>query len=483
MMEPLIFYNEINAKQYLQQLCKHYPYDIDEQMVFTLLESTPYIQPKLIEFIKYFENICKYHICKNRYALSLPLMKLFAKMSKLSQDNQTILHAHHFAFQVSIHISNQTINQPYVHIPFQKMESIDAVELHDRVLFSLPTYDASIPLSFENNFIYRDISLDAHMFYKITIKIHQKIGLIFIRKTALPCIVALCSMFKVESQTTHLDFMIIFGYYSKQNKITYFIDKTNNLQIGLISGNHSMLHFIYLKRLIYKLYESLLLQQNDLLLHGSFIKLHSFATSILCLGITKAGKSALLTAIAKNCEKQHIPFESIFDDCGVMHLLDNEIVATSTELSAFSSIQPSLLYQCFSDTNNQIIFQENQTLYQCTPITTYEKTFHFHKIKHVFLLDPLNNKKGIETIEDLQTCLQVCKTSFNKNPQHNFFETAFSTTPNLKKDTLIETFFTQLYILNIPVYRIYTHTSSHNKHAFFNSLAQAMIKMVQSKST
>lgn len=483
----LLFQEDVSAKEYLSHLLISYPYDIEEAMVYSLLAKTTYPHPVLLSFISYFEAIQKYRICTKTCTLSAALLHLFDKMSALAQKNPSVLHIHHYAFDATFLIKNHTFSHPYAHLPFNKIPFIDEIHIHSTPLLQMPLCKQNVPILKQTSFIFRDISMDASSFYALSIQIADKKGIIFLSKDCLSLAICIASMYPLCSPSIQQDFILIFGLSGEKNKREYYFDETNELLIGLVSGDSSMHHFQYLKDMILTLYNSICLCKHDLPMHASMIELtlqqHKYG--LVFAGESGTGKSEMLLAFMHLCKTKEIPYTPLYDDHGTLHYLDNEIVSTGGEVSSCKKINDMKKVDIFHDFTSSIFLQEKkgEELYQITPLITHKQTVEFHKVTHMFYLDTISKEKGFERIDTLQECQEL----FLKGPYRDakrilcssFFFNALGPHQQRAITTqLLNDFFTILYIQDIPIYALHTDGSNSQKETLFDQLAMLILNEI-----
>lgn len=485
MEKELLFYDEVNARQYLSQLMMIYPYDIEEDMVYSLLQEHTYPHPVLLDFISYFENIAKFHILSKKTEKNISLQELFLKMSALSLNDDGVLHPHHFDFQAVFQISQHTFSHPYAHLPFYKIPFIDEVHLHDISLLKMNDYE-ECAIHRKNSFIYRDISMDAAHFVAVSIQITQKHGLIFLSRECLSLAIPLRAMFHVSPPAIKQDFILIFGLSDARKRMEYYFDETNELYIGLVSGDASMHHFLHLKNMILTLYNALRIHQQDLPIHASMlnITLHKQTYGILFAGESGTGKSEMLEACMHLCQKEHIPCKALFDDHGTLHYLDNEVVSTAIEISACIQLRTRSLEDIFSSFHESIFLQEERgDLYQITPVLRFDESVQFHKVTHIVYLDNTRKDKKISRIKNPDTCRELFEKGEYKDRRNHIVQSYFFNGCGCEADDtalcdLVHTFITMFYVADIPVFHIFTDGTALQKQHMFHRFAHQLLQEI-----
>lgn len=482
-MKELIFYDNLSPKDYLKQCLCFYPYDIEECMVYSLLNKTTYPHPVLLNFIAYFANIAKFHILHKQIKQLDNLHPLYVKMCTLSQANPSLLHLHQYQFDATIYVSHQTFSHPYAHLPFSNISFLDDIQLHTIPILSMEQNSERTNIIQSKSFIYKDISIDANDFIGICICIADKKGIIFLSKACLSMAIGLAALYQIEAPCTHYDFILLFGLALEKNKKEYYFDETNQLTIGLVSGSHEMYNFLYLKDMILTLYNSICLKKDDLPIHASMLQLHYKKVNhgLVFAGESGTGKSELLDAFQSLCKQRDIAYTLHFDDHGTFHYLDNEIVCTGTELAACKNIVFTKQDTLFHNFSASIFLQEDTHVnYQVIPLTTYQASCQFKPVSMLFYLDNVTKKKGFRQIENLEEAIQIFSKGMYRNQQQQIRETFFFNPLGCAQQQdvctrLLRDFFTILYVQSIPIFVLYTYGTSYQKTHLYDKLAHQIL--------
>lgn len=486
MKKELLFEEELSAKDYLSKLISIYPYDIEKEMVYSLLSKTTYPHPVLLNFIAYFQTIQKFQIMKKNTPPSTALLHLYTKMSSLAQKNNSVLHTHHYAMDATFFIRHHTFSHPYAHLPFNKIPFLDDIHLHTVPIYHMPLLLAQTPIIKQQTFIFRDISMDASAFYALSIRIADKQGIVYIAKDCLSLAICTAAMYSLCPPCVHQDFILIFGLSGNKNKREYYFDKTNELLIGLVSGDANMHHFLYLKEMILTLYNSICISKHDLPLHAAMIeiKMPTNTYGIVFAGEQGTGKSEMLLAMLHLCNALDIPCTPLCDDHGTLHYLDNEIVSTGGEIGSCKNINDMKKSDVFTDVTSGIFLQEEHgSIYQITPLITHKQSMEFHKVTHIFYLDNVSKEKGYARIQTLPQCQEIFLKGSYRNAEHvvcsSFFFNALGPYQQQASTTqLVNDFFTILFIQDIPIYILHTRMNRLQKETLFDRMASRILREI-----
>lgn len=413
----LLYQNNCTAKHYLQALLRVYPFDIEEQMVLSLLKPEPYPYPALLMFIDYARHIRKYYIYYKQTD-KLPLDALYTTMCKLSQRNQTVLYTHQFQLDASLHAKSYAFNNPYAHLPLNDIMFIDGIQLHIPACIDMDEYHPQ-SITKAEQFIYRNLSINADDFFALSIQIGDCHGLVFLPKKYISILCACATLYQICPPTLHHDFFLLYGISSQANISQIYEDTCNELIIGLHSGNENGNHFQYIKDMISTLYSCYCLKKHDFPLHGSMLQLHfpQKTIGVLLIGAPDTGKSALCTSLLQICDKKNIPYSKVFDDQGVLHNLDNDIYASGSEIGAFLHIDDLPQVTIYKQMSASVLLQEQQeTTHVILPFTSIEEIRKFHKVDIIFYLDNTIKQINNSTLTNLQETFDMLLLGKHRAP-------------------------------------------------------------------
>lgn len=458
---------EISNKQYLSILINEYPYDIDETIVYSLLNKNTYPHPSLLEFIRYFANISKFHIITRESESTHSLTQLWERMSTLHQMNDHILHTHRFSFVAHLKVKKYNINNPYAHLPLQKVLFLDQITLHHNPVLKTRQQIFQDTISKSTHFIYRDLSMNAQDFLAVAIRISNQYGIIYIPKRCISMILAITQLYDVVKPPTHINFICIYGVSSNKHLNTFYYDETNDLTIGLVCGDSSIEYFDYVKKMIACLYNNICIKKHDLPIQASMVEIkhHQQTFGVVFIGNAHCAKSEMANVM---CELSNHDFSvlCIFDDFGTLHYLDNDIWATGSEIGSFVQINTVDKKHILSYLHDSILMNvHHENAHVILPASTHDDSFAFHHVDAVFYLNNYEDKSGFIFIDQLKQAKEIFIEGrfidiFNEDQsiKSTFFANPFGVSQN--KDTcleLIDNFFNVMYINNIEMGVIYTN--------------------------
>lgn len=477
-MNQILLQDEVTPKAYLNALIQAYPYTIDDDTVYSLLNKTTYPHPALIAFLKYFTEIPKYHLIQHKTKDTDNLHDLAERMSSLQQLHESVLHMHQFMYDATVMISRHSFHNPYAHLPLTKIPFLKSVHLHKPLLFKTPDAKA-MTIHRSQDFLYRDLSLHAQDFIAVSIRIVDKCGIIFIPRSQLGSAVALSQLYQCVTPQTHVDFMIIFGITAKENEAAYYYDATNSQYIGYIGGDAHMETFPLLITMVQTIYNAICIDKHDLPVNGFMIKLtkHKTTIGIVCNGCETCGIHELSYALEQYCEKHpQYHMEQIFQQSGTLHFLDNDISATGAQTGALIPLKRLDKAFLLAHLHQGIWLNPNGEAMLIHHGVSFDQTAAFHKVHAFFYVNNYDEKTGIRCFANLEEAKRICSEGcyrMHGRPCHAVLGNTAGVDQQ-KDETLplLHHFLDMMYINNIAMGEIYTQTDSADNHG--NSCGQSV---------
>lgn len=415
MYHTLIFYEPLTPKQYLDTVLNTYPYDIAPSLVYTLLTKTPYPHPSLLIFIDYIRKCEKYLI--GQEVQEQKLNQLYVTMCKLSQRNEAVLHTHQFHFDCLFHTSPCALAHPYTYLPCDKIAIIDEILIHRRTGINLPK-QKSARIQYDCGFPFHSLSIDPQNYMALSIQATSLHGLILIPKALAAYATAISSLYSLNAKLSHHDFLLLYGIQmpTDQNIITY--DRNYNQYIGCsIKQNENDFSVNECLHMIQSLISLIKLQQRDYVLSGAMfdIALNNQSYGTLIYAQSSHQLSIFTDALLKHLQNCNIPYDPVFENYGVLHLLDDAVSTTGVQIGSYihtgSLSKESILEKL---TAAVLINEQAKNTHMILPFTTYEKSIQFHKVNILCILDPEVKQYQIFAVTSLDELEQY-------KPNHNLF--------------------------------------------------------------
>ncbi len=133
------------------------------------------------------------------------------------------------------------------------------------------------------------------------------------------------------------DLLYIFGAdYDGESE--FYHDKENNIYVGLAPHDDSIDYFGYMKKMLLTLYNTSMIDQGYLPIHGACVHItmkNGTTKNVVIMGDSGAGKSESLEALSEMAGDNISSQLTIFDDMGTFMVKDGKVLAYGTEIGAF----------------------------------------------------------------------------------------------------------------------------------------------------
>ncbi|MBQ9899655.1 MAG: hypothetical protein IJM36_00835 [Acholeplasmatales bacterium] len=133
------------------------------------------------------------------------------------------------------------------------------------------------------------------------------------------------------------DLLYIFGA-DYEGESEFYYDKEDDIYVGIAPHNSSIDYFGYMKKMLLTLYNTKMIDQGNLPIHGACVKItmkDGTKKNIVIMGDSGAGKSESLEALSEMAGDNISAQLTIFDDMGTFKIENDEVIAYGTEIGAF----------------------------------------------------------------------------------------------------------------------------------------------------
>ena len=330
-------------------------------------------------------------------------------------------------------------------------------------------------------------NLNINDFYSCLIKINNKCGLIVVNKEYLSFLASIGNLFEVTSfdkRINNIDFIVFYGIENIADCYYYY---DNKLLIGVLGKEYKIDYFGYMKKMILTLYNLLMINENNLPIHGAGFTISDGKKekNIVILGDSGAGKSETLEAIKVEYHgKYHI--SPIFDDMGTFFIKDNIVYTSGTEIGAFVRLDDLEESYSLNSMDRAIFFNiEKPNSRVVIPLLSYLDSIKLYKVDAFFLADNFSeDKEKIHFYKDIDIALNDFKkgervalnTTNEKGKVSTYFANPFGPLQEKEKvETFISSYFKLFKDNNIPLGKILT-SLSFNKNEGPKEAAKALIE-------
>ncbi len=293
--------------------------------------------------------------------------------------------------------------------------------------------------------------------------------------------VALNNLFELALYKDYVDrkpdLIMVYGYDEDESDLHYYKDKENDIYIGVVSLDRKYDYFGYLKKMLLTIHNVYMIDCDKLPIHGSMVNIllkDGREKNVIVMGDSGAGKSETLEAL-RIIGKDYIKgMRVIFDDMGLLSIVNQQLVAQGTETGAFVRLDDLEIGFAYREIDRAVFLNPDQTNARVIlPISEYQFIRDNHKID-LFLY--ANNyditDKGLKIFTQKDEALRIFKqgkrcakgTTAEVGLVKSFFANPFGPVQQLEQTTLlIDQFFDLMYESHIVVGELYTQLAVENK--------------------
>lgn len=390
MMEgsTLLLNEPLNPKHYLDQILNQYPYDIDPSLVYTLLTKHPAPHPALFTFIDFIRRSEKMLVTKKAH-VQHNLHPLYEKMAAFTHHSQALTHIHSFCFDALLNGSPCPTHPIYPYLTYEKITQIDHVHILQNAPIYLPAKGTPPPIAFSAVMPLAKLSLDPKQYFALSLTVHDVHGLLLMPHHAAALIPALAVLYPFTAEPVHHNFLLLYGIQMPERKNIIAYDANENQYIGCsYHSDPGMVSFHECLTMIRSLYAAITLHQHDLTLTAAMldIALPNQHVSLLLCDPNESRNSALYDALELIGKQRDLTITKQFVNYGTIHLLDDSLYATGTQIGAAARITPLTAQLSFDHSGEDIYLNEaNDRAYRLTPLSFSAPKHRFQPI-HIIAL-------------------------------------------------------------------------------------------------
>lgn len=281
----------------------------------------------------------------------------------------------------------------------------------------------------------------------------------------------LANLFEFDtSKDVNIDLILIYGGEAKEiSDEVYYQDNKNKCFVGYIPYGQEATYFGYMKKMLLTLHNIANINKNELPIHGAMFSIlfrNRERKNIIVMGDSGTGKSETLEALRSIGDKDIADISVIFDDMGSLKIINNEIYGYGSETGAFvrlDDLEPGYAYRSI---DRSILLNPDQNNARAViPITTHQNIVKGFKVDMILYANNYEDKEGIYRFNKKIDAINVFKkgkrmaksTTNEKGLVESYFANPFGPLQLKDKvDSLIEIYFSTLFLNDIFVGEIYT---------------------------
>lgn len=337
--------------------------------------------------------------------------------------------------------------------------------------------------------------LPINEFYLIGVKVGRLLMHVYLHQNYLHHGISLFNLFEKasldEMKNNSPEGMLFFGIDDKNLNAKYYYDKDNEIYSGYIYKSSKNDYFGYMKKMLLTLYNLYYIEKKALPLHGAMVSIrlmNDTVKNIIIIGDSGAGKSETLEAFRLIGQTMIKSMKIIFDDMGILEVLDGKIIASGTEIGAFVRIDDLESGYAFEYLNDAMLVNpERVNARLIMKVTDYQTIVRNHKVDAFlyannydikdFKLKVFDNPK--EAVEVFARGQRLAKgTTTEMGMAKNFFANPFG--PVQKKNEVLpmmEAYFQKMFEEKIVVGELYTQLAVNGYE--FEGPRQAAMALIE----
>lgn len=381
---------------------------------------------------------------------------------------------------------------------YRKLHFVDSVLLHSPLILHPKTNKREGHFQEAASNPIQDLNLAKDEFYCYPAKIGTLLAYVYFHKDFIFSGISLSNLFELvtteEINSRQPDIMIAFGVKDKSDELTFHIDDKNKMVVAKIAYTDKIEYFGYMKKIMLTAYNVYMMNKGWLPIHGSMVNVTTKSNKkigIAFMGDSGAGKSEIIEELT-NVGSDHIDhIEVIFDDMGVFHEVDGNIVAQGTEIGAFvrlDDLDRGLPYQQM----DRSIFMNPESANNArviVPVSDYETISSDHKVDYFLYANNYDDKIGTDfftNIEDAKDTFVMGRrmamaTTHEVGLSTSYFANPFG--PLQKQDVcdpLIDKYFEVMNNNTLKIGQVYTNLGVSNRQEdALKQSAEAVLELLK----
>lgn len=179
------------------------------------------------------------------------------------------------------------------------------------------------------------------------------------------------------------DLLYIFGAdYDGESE--FYHDTEDDIYVGIAPHNSSIDYFGYMKKMLLTLYNTKMIDNGNLPIHGACVKItmkDGTKKNIVIMGDSGAGKSESLEALSEMAGDNISAQLTIFDDMGTFKIENNQVIAYGTEIGAFVRLDDMTSGYAYREMDRAIFMNPDKVNSRLViPCATYSQIMAGNKV-------------------------------------------------------------------------------------------------------
>lgn len=330
------------------------------------------------------------------------------------------------------------------------------------------------PEVFENPVNEFKDNFKASEYYCYPAKVGSSLAYVYFHRDYLAHGITLCNLFEFvpvsECKGVKPDLLYVFGADIK-GESTFYYDKENDIYVGVAPHNSTIDYFGYMKKMLLTLYNTKMIEQGNLPLHGACVHItmkNGTHKNIVIIGDSGAGKSESLEALASVAGDNISAQLTVFDDMGTFKMVDGKIKAYGTEIGAFVRLDDMASGYAYNEMDRAIFMNPDKINSRLViPVATYPQIMLGYEVDMVLYANNYDEEcesevaffKDVESAKSvfIRGARKAKGTTQEVGLVESFFANPFGPVQReAQTRVIIDEFFGKLFECGIPVGQLHT---------------------------
>ncbi|MFA5693390.1 MAG: hypothetical protein WC907_07220 [Acholeplasmataceae bacterium] len=318
------------------------------------------------------------------------------------------------------------------------------------------------------------ININKNNYVVLPLKVGPYLTYVYMHHRFLKYAVSLGSLFESaefsEFKDKKPDLIYIFGIDEDEYDGTYHYDKNSDIYIGFVSKNLKNDYFGYVKKMILTLYNTKLMYEHKLPIHGAMFKVslkNGITKNICIMGDSGAGKSETIESLRLVASDKVTNIETIYDDMGYFYLNNKTVVSSGSEIGAFVRLDDLEQGYAYKQIDRAVFLNPHRTNARVIlPASTYDFIMQKHQVDLLLYANNYDEENhGLKIFDNIDEITHIFEDGARKakgttsevGMTRTYFANPFGPhqEQNIAKP-LVKEYFEKLFKTNIPVGVIYT---------------------------
>ena len=325
------------------------------------------------------------------------------------------------------------------------------------------------PISKTNPLV--NVKINPEQFLCYPIMVGSALAFVYFNKHFMTHGITLSNLFEAASITDIAnkkpELVYLFGYGT--NESTYYYDEEADIYVGVAPLSDDVDYFGYMKKMLLTLYNTKMINQGNLPIHGACVNIrmrNNKSKTLVIIGDSGAGKSETLEALSGVANDEIVSMHTIFDDMGTFVEKDGQIVAYGTEIGAFVRLDDMSADYAYREMDRAIYLNPDKVNSRLViPVSTYRQIMHGYKVDMVLYANNYDNKAELHLFNNKDEALAVFiegarfakGTTGEVGLTKSFFANPFGPVQKEQETRVIlDKIFTKLFTNKVPVGQMYT---------------------------